>query len=115
MILGPDQIVACPHCHGLAKYTTLGAGNTFGALVWTDGKQFAPMLPRPPAVVKCGHCSRCYWLADAEKVGTLGPSWGGEDGPADPSWDDAAEVEEPNEEEYYSAIEGEIAKDRKRE
>ena len=42
MIPGPDQIVACPKCNGLAKYRTLLSGNTFGARVWTDGKQDAP-------------------------------------------------------------------------
>ena len=49
MILGPDQIVACPFCAGLAKYMTLISGNTFGSHVWTDGKQIAPMLPRTPS------------------------------------------------------------------
>jgi hypothetical protein len=57
MLAGPDQIVACPHCKALAKYMTLMSGNTFGARVWTDGKQDAPMLPHPPAVVKCRQCA----------------------------------------------------------
>ena len=44
MLPGPNQIVACPHCEALAQYETLTSGNTFGARVWTDGKQIAPML-----------------------------------------------------------------------
>src|SRR5690349_16185490 len=77
MTPGPDQIVACPHCQGLAKYLTLMSGNTFDARVWTDGKRIAPMLPQPPPVVKCRHCARCYWLADAKKIGTVGAEWAG--------------------------------------
>jgi hypothetical protein len=68
MIPGPDQIIACPNCKEHEKYRTLISGNTFGAKVWTDGKQIAPMLPRPPAVVKCHYCGECYWLADAKKI-----------------------------------------------
>jgi hypothetical protein len=71
MILGPDQIIACPHCKGLAKYSTLLSGNNMGTRVWTDGKQIAPMLPRPTAVVKCHQCTECYWLVMAEKLGTV--------------------------------------------
>jgi hypothetical protein len=111
---GPDQIVACPHCHGLARYTTLLSGNTFGATVWTDGKQFAPMLPRPPAVVKCRHCPECYWLKDAEEIGKL-DCWGSEEEAVDPAWRNAKYVEEPSEEEYYSAIDRGLARDREEE
>jgi len=109
MMPGPDQVVACPHCKGLGKYMTLMSGNTFGARVWTDGKQVARMLPRPPAVVKCRHCGKCYWLADAEQVGALDP-WSGGERQVDPTWA-AEEVQEPAEEEYYAAIEGGLAVD----
>jgi hypothetical protein len=114
VIPGPDQIVACPHCRGLGKFPTLMSGNTFGARLWTDGKQVAPMLPSPPAVAKCRHCGRCYWLADAEEVGTIGP-WGRGSGHVDPAWVAAASVVEPTEEEYYVALEAGLAKDRRRE
>lgn len=98
MIPGPDQIVACPNCGALAKYMTLTSGNTFGARVWTDGKQVAPMLPRPPAVVKCQQCAECHWLADARKVGTV-ERWGDEGGQVDPAWTAAPVVQEPAEDE----------------
>lgn len=104
MLPGPDQIIACPQCQGLAKYMTLMSGNTIGAQVWTDGKQVAPMLPHPPAVVKCRHCGECYWLADAEEVGTVDP-WGSEAQQVSPAWATAEEVQEPIEEEYYAAME----------
>ena len=104
MIPGPDQVIACPNCKGLAQYMTLVSGNTFGARTWTDGKQIAPMLPRPPVVVKCHHCGEFYWLAEAEEVGTIKP-WEGKGGEANPAWDDAQKVVEPTEEEYYQAIE----------
>ena len=92
MLPGPDQVIACPHCKGLARHMTLRSGNTFGAQTWTDGKQVAPMLPRPPAVVRCGHCNRMFWLADAEEIGPI------------------LEVTEPSEDGYYSAIAGGLAK-----
>lgn len=116
MLPGPDQIVACPLCHTLAKYATLLSGNTFGARVWTDGKQEAPMLPRPPAVVKCASCGGCYWLADAEKIGEL-DAWGEEplaaDDPMAPpeGWYAAEYVAEPSEAEYYAAIRSGLAQD----
>lgn len=108
MIIGPDQIVACPHCEALARYMTLRSGNTFGARVWTDGKQNAPMLPLPPAVVKCHHCAECYWLADARKIGTVNP-WGDESVQVDPSWAASPVVQEPSETEYYRALQEGLA------
>lgn len=106
MTPGPDQIVACPHCGGLAKYKTLLSGNNFGARIWTDGKQVAPMLPEPPSVVKCRSCATFFWLADAKDVGTI-PS----DGSVDPAWLVAEEVQEPTEEEFYQAIDNGLAAD----
>lgn len=114
MIPGPDQIVACPSCEALAKYTTLMSGNTFGARVWTDGKQVAPMLPRRPAVVKCLCCAECYWLADAREVGTV-QAWGDEGRQVDPAWRAAPVVQEPSEKEYYHALQKGLAADSQQE
>jgi hypothetical protein len=108
---GYDRIIACPHCSGLARHHVLASGNTFGARVWTDGKQIAPMLPRPPAVVQCRHCSEVFWLTDGTEVGRLQP-WQEEGTRNDPAWSDAQEVEEPDEERYYRALEKGVAKDR---
>ena len=110
MIPGPDQIIACPKCKGLGRYMTLVSGNTIGERVWSDGRQIYPMLPRPPAVVKCRHCAGCYWLSDAEEVGTdYGVEGEGEDD--NPDWADAGNIEEPTEEEYYDALDKGLARD----
>ena len=108
MIPGPNQIIACPHCGGLAKHRTLRSGNTFGARTWTDGKQIAPMLPCPPAVVKCLHCTKSYWLADAKQVGTV-DSFAKENQHTNPDWVAAEFVKEPSEQEYYRALEEGLA------
>ena len=108
MIPGPDKIVACPNCGALAKYMTLTSGNTFGARVWTDGKQVAPMLRRSPIVVKCHHCAACYWLAGAREIGTLEP-WGNEGAQVDPAWTAAPVVCEPAETDYYQALQDGLA------
>ena len=107
---GPDEILACPHCKGLEKHRTLMSGNTFGASVWTDGKQIAPMLPLPPAVVRCSHCAAFYWLSDAEKVGAV-DLWREERRQGDPAWTAAPYVQEPVEEQYYEALESGLAVD----
>lgn len=106
---GPDQVVACPVCKGLASHQTLFSGNMLAARVWTDGKEIAPMMPSPPAVVKCRHCEECYWLAEAEKVGTF-YWWEDHDEDVNPDWLEAKEVQEPTEEEYFRALEIGLAK-----
>lgn len=107
MTPGPVKIIGCPKCSALAQYSTLRSGNTFGARVWTDGKQLAPMLPRPPAVVRCGSCGQCYWLARAREVGEI--DWSGGDETLDPAWRSAPAIKEPTEEEYYGALEKGLA------
>jgi hypothetical protein len=100
---GPDRVVACPCCKGLATYPTLMSGNTLGARAWTDGKRRYPMLPSPPDVVTCRHCRTCYWLARARVLGT------NEGRRVNRRWSAAEQVKEPEEEEYYAAIEKGLA------
>jgi hypothetical protein len=107
LIPGPYQIISCPYCKGLAKYRTLTSGNTLRATFWSDGKKVFPMLLQPPTVVKCQHCEKCYWLVDAEKFGTV-DLWG--DHKVNPEWDAARQVDDPTEDEYYAAIEMNLAK-----
>lgn len=102
MLPGPDQVIACPTCRTLARYGTLASGNTAGARTWTDGKQVAPMLPHPPAIVRCAHCKEVYWLAEARKIGKV-DRWSNSD-PVNPDWSAAPQVEEPEEDEYYRAL-----------
>src|ERR1044072_246587 len=114
MILGPDQIGASPRCGALAKHTTLVSGNTLGSRVWTDGKRISPMLPRPPVVVKCHQCAECFWLDQAEKVGTVERRVK-EGRIVDPAWTAAPVVQEPTEEEYYQALQKGLAADARHE
>ena len=114
MMPGPDQIIACPKCKGLARYMTLASGNTIDARVWTDGKMIAPMLPLPPTVVKCHHCAELYWRADAEQIGTVDRCRGADE-QVNPAWADAPIVEEPTEAGYYQALANGLAKDAKQE
>jgi len=107
---GPDQIIACPHCGGLAKHITLVSGNTTGVRVWTDGKQIAPMLPQPPPVVRCAHCAGHYWLGDAEQIG-MAYLWRSGTHPGDPAWAAAPEAAEPDEAGYEAALAGGLAED----
>lgn len=71
MLPGPDQVIACPMCQAHQSHQTLRSGNTFGARLYSDGYQYAPMLPTPPPVVRCRACAECFWLdlaADVEEV-----------------------------------------------
>ena len=52
MIPGPILIIPCPICSFQGKKRTLISGNTFGAELWSDGKQIAPMLPEYPILCK---------------------------------------------------------------
>ena len=114
MILGPNQIVACPHCGALAHYRTLVSGNTFGAVAWTDGRQYAQMMVEPPAVVKCHACAKCYWLTDATEIGVVARDFRAKE-PVPEAWSKAPEVKEPSADEYLDAIEAGLAKDRAQE
>ncbi|GBD35943.1 hypothetical protein HRbin36_01059 [bacterium HR36] len=73
MLPGPDQVITCPHCGFLAKQRTLISGNTIGAILWSDGKLEAPMLPEFPAVVRCRGCKRFYWVDEARVKGEIEP------------------------------------------
>jgi hypothetical protein len=106
-----DQVAACPHCQGLAKYRTIQPGNSVGTRIWTDGRRIAPMRPSPPAVVQCRHCAESYWLTEAKEIGTI--RIGGEDPGAEKSaWKEAEYVVEASEEGYYTALEAKLARDR---
>lgn len=110
MLPGPDEIVACPHCAGLAKYQTLTSGNTLGLRMWTDGRQIAPMLPQPPPVVACRHCGKPYWLTEAKEIGELSvPPKPGKK--VDPAWQAAEYVVEASEEGYYIALKDRLSRD----
>ncbi len=68
MMLGPNMIIACPHCGFPAKIRTYFSWNTLGAVFWSDGKQVAPMKPEIPAFVFCRKCNNLYWIKDAKEI-----------------------------------------------
>ena len=109
MTPGSDQVVTCPNCQGLAKYRTVSSGSSRSVRVWTDGRQIASMLPRPPFAVKCHHCAKSYWLTDAKEIGRIEMPM--EQRAVDPAWQEALYVEEAPEEGYYQALEATLARD----
>ena len=57
---GPTLIIPCPQCGHRGKKRTLCSGNTFGAELWSDGKQIARMLPEFPWLVRCKKCRKFF-------------------------------------------------------
>ncbi|HXG21431.1 MAG TPA: hypothetical protein VNN62_20450 [Methylomirabilota bacterium] len=103
MIPGPDRIIACPHCGFLARQHTLLSGNTIGAILWSDGKMEAPMLPEFPAVTKCRGCKRFYWVDEAEVKGELKP-FGSKSKRVPKEWMRAEPIEHLTIDEYIEAL-----------
>lgn len=66
MIPGSSQILICPHCGGEKQVMSLLSGNTYGAELWSDNKQIAPMLPEVSLVQKCPHCGKYYFKSRQE-------------------------------------------------
>jgi len=94
---GPTIIRQCPGCQEGVSQITIGSGNTFGAKWWTDGKRDAPMLPMLSALVKCPHCQKLFWIADAKKLVEL--PWGIYEG----KWANAKSALDPVEADYLAA------------
>ena len=46
---------------------SLISGNTFGAELWSDNKQIAPMLPEISYIQKCPHCGK-YYITGRQEV-----------------------------------------------
>jgi hypothetical protein len=60
----------CPHCKAHVVQEDTLSGNTIGSVLYTDGKENAPMLPDHPWLVKCPVCSRLFWVDEAVEVDT---------------------------------------------
>jgi hypothetical protein len=105
--LGPDRVIVCPACKGLATHLTMQSGNTFGMRIWTDGKQIAPMLLRLPDVVKCRHCNHYFWLSKAKVIEKIVPM--------SEKLQSAKCIREPDEQGYYETIRAGLARNRKQE
>lgn len=100
MTPGPRYVVRCPLCGHLGHYDTINSGNTFGAKVYTDGRQVAPMLPEIAPVALCRGCSGAFWLKQAQALGSYEPYGLDADRP-DPAWAAADRLGEPDEGTYF--------------
>lgn len=67
MMPGNPRILICPFCGTEKQIMSLISGNTFGAELWSDNKQIAPMLPEISYVQKCPHCGK-YYITGRQKV-----------------------------------------------
>jgi hypothetical protein len=112
MLPGPTEIIACPTCGGQLKRETWLSGNTFGAKLYTDGRQVAPMMPWQAPVCRCPHCSAFFWLTNALEIGTTGD---GEESDVRSELRDPLALPEPSEADYYDALKSGLAKDRDQE
>ena len=121
MTPGPDVIVSCPACGELAKYQTMLSGNNIGAVLWTDGFLYEPMMIRPPLIVQCHSCQKVFWLQKAEVVGECrgrgGMFWSGlsDDEKEPEEWAESPYLKLPEEMDFYEAIEAGLAEDHKEE
>lgn len=67
MMPGKPRILICPFCGTEKQIMSLISGNTFGAELWSDNKQIAPMLPEISYVQKCPHCGK-YYITGRQEV-----------------------------------------------
>lgn len=114
MIPEPDQVIACPHCGFLARQHTLRSGNTSGAILWSDGKREAPMLPEFPAVARCRGCKRFYWVEEAEVKGEIEP-FGNKSKRVPKEWERAEPTQHLTVDEYIEALDTGVGSDMQKE
>ncbi len=108
MLPGPDRIIACPHCGALARQHSLASGNTIGAILWSDGKQEAPMLPEFPAVTRCRGCGHFYWMEDAGVKGEI-PFLAAESDKIPSAWATAPFADSLTRDEFIEAFDAGVA------
>lgn len=113
MIPGPDIIISCPHCGALARLRTCEQIEPVGAVSWTDGYQEIPGMPHQPNIARCQSCRALYWVALAEQAGFLLP---GEEAVGEKAgWGELPEIAQAEEEDYFEALEGNLAMTRDQE
>ena len=67
--------LTCPHC-GEPKYLlALASGNTFDGEVWSDSRQWYPMMLEPSIIQKCPHCSHYYYYYDGNPKAAVMEVW----------------------------------------
>lgn len=63
---GPPLLAKCPECGHEKSLLSLISGNTIGAVQWSDGYSYAPMLPRVSRIQKCPECGAYFFMRDIE-------------------------------------------------
>lgn len=77
MLPANAALLRCPHCGALKEIFQLASGNTFGATLWSDTKQIAPMLPRVSYIQRCPSCGRYFFYSQNVKAGSSNSYGGG--------------------------------------
>jgi hypothetical protein len=80
------------------------SGNTIGADFYSDGSFFAPMMPVFPQITICHDCDTIFWLNETNETGMW--HWGEKTNPA---WENAVYARFLSIEEYFSALEMNLA------
>lgn len=75
MLYGQTYVYQCPHCSQFLTRNSLLSGNTFGSILYSDGKRISPMLPEFPDLTKCKKCGTLFWLSKLKETGSY--EWGG--------------------------------------
>lgn len=104
MTPGSTIIKKCSACSKLIEQHTCASGNTFGAIIWTDGKREAHMLPDQPWLVICPHCHEPLWIDELEKLGEAEPLGDERD-----KFKDAREYKKPSQDDYFGLLANGIA------
>lgn len=68
MLPGNPQVLTCPFCGEKKEILSLMSGNTCGAILWSDIKQDAPMVPTISRIQKCPKCGKYYFIYKQEVV-----------------------------------------------
>ena len=77
MLPAHSALLRCPHCGALKEVLQLMSGNTFGATLWSDAKQIAPMLPRVSYIQRCPTCGKYFFRTKDVMAGTSNNYGGG--------------------------------------
>ncbi len=77
MLPAHSALLRCPHCGALKEVLQLMSGNTFGATLWSDAKQIAPMLPRVSYIQRCPSCGKYFFYTQEVEAGTSNNYGGG--------------------------------------
>lgn len=67
----PSPVIQCPGTEDVRRVMRLSSGNTFGALIWSDGFMLAPGMPDLPQITRCGDSGPIFWVDTARVLGTV--------------------------------------------